>query len=194
MWQPSQAVPNTHKLSPEPSPHTAGGLVVEQATLGSSMVVKGELSGAEPLYIDGRVEGSIRFPNHRVTIGRSARVVAGIEAKEVVIIGMVEGNIECGDRLDIRSDATFTGDVTARRISIGDGALVKGRVEVRHPEHGEQMAAGQALVRPMESKPVGAAEFPAPEKAKAQAAAAPSAAAVRVPGSRVLYEDPTHGK
>ena len=107
---------------------------MDQANIGRSLVIKGEVTGAESLFIDGRVEGSINFPDNRVTIGRNGNVAANITAKEVVIMGKVQGNIECEDRLDIRSEGLLSGDVITHRISVEEGAILKGGVEVRTPE------------------------------------------------------------
>jgi cytoskeletal protein CcmA (bactofilin family) len=104
---------------------------LEQATIGRSLVIKGELSGAEALYIDGRVEGKISLPEHRVTIGRNGTIEANIEAREVVIMGKVHGNIQCTDRVDIRGEGSLTGDVITERISVEDGAIMKGSIQVR---------------------------------------------------------------
>ena len=68
---------------------------MDQANIGRSLVIKGEMTGAESLFIDGRVEGTISFPENRVTIGRNGNVAANITAKEVVIMGKVQGNVEC---------------------------------------------------------------------------------------------------
>jgi cytoskeletal protein CcmA (bactofilin family) len=111
---------------------------MDQATIGRSLVIKGELSGAESLFIDGRVEGSISFPDNRVTIGRNGNVAANISAKEVVIMGKVLGNVSCEDRLDIRSEGVLAGDVITHRISVEEGAILKGGVEVRTPEKKSQ--------------------------------------------------------
>jgi cytoskeletal protein CcmA (bactofilin family) len=105
----------------------------EQATIGKSLVIKGEVSGSESLYIDGRVEGAINLAGHRVTIGRNGQVQANINAKEVVILGKVKGNINASDRTDIRNDGSLTGDVTCQRISIEDGAYFKGGIDIRKP-------------------------------------------------------------
>lgn len=107
---------------------------IEQATIGRSLVIKGEVSGSESIYIDGRVEGSINFGDHRVTIGRHGVVNANVTAREVVIMGKVNGNVECTDRVDIRSEGSLVGDVITQRVSVEDGALVKGAVEVRASE------------------------------------------------------------
>src|SRR5205823_12646296 len=94
---------NTQKSSqpttPSYTPVKTVGSPVEQATIGRSVVIKGEVSGSESLYIDGRIEGTINIADSRVTIGRNGSVAANINAREVVIMGKVAGNIQCTDRL-----------------------------------------------------------------------------------------------
>jgi cytoskeletal protein CcmA (bactofilin family) len=113
---------------------------MDQANIGRTLVIKGEVSGTESLFIDGHVEGTISFPDNRVTVGRNGSVAANISAKEVVIMGKVQGNVECADRLDIRSEGVLSGDVVTHRISVEEGAILKGGVEVRSPEKKEQKA------------------------------------------------------
>jgi len=105
--------------------------VADQATIGKSLVIKGEVTGSESLYIDGRVEGSIGLAGNRVTIGRNGVVAANINAREIVVLGKVKGNLTASDRVDIRSDGSLTGDVVAARISIEDGAYFKGGIDIR---------------------------------------------------------------
>ena len=102
------------------------------------------MSGSESLFIDGRVEGTINFPDNRVTVGRNGVVAANITANEVVIMGKVQGNVECADRLDVRSEGVLAGDVITHRISIEEGAILKGGVEVRNPEKKDQKNQAQA--------------------------------------------------
>jgi cytoskeletal protein CcmA (bactofilin family) len=156
---------------------------MEQATIGRSVVIKGEVSGSEPLYVDGRVEGTIHLPDNRVTIGRNGSVTANIDAKEVVIMGTVKGDILCTDRLDIRGEGSLIGDVVAERISVEDGALLKGSVEVRAKAQTNEKTQAQAQPKPQE--PVKPAEQP---KAAAAAAGA-GTTATRVPGSSVLFRE-----
>jgi len=117
---------------------------MDQANIGRSVVIKGEITGAEALFIDGRIEGTINFPENRVTIGRNGNVAANITAKEVVIMGKVQGNVEAADRLDIRSEGVLSGDVITHRISVEEGAILKGGVEVRNPEKKDQKPQVQA--------------------------------------------------
>jgi len=117
--------PNTHP------PAKTVSTPVEQATIGRSLVIKGEVKGDESIYIDGQIEGTINFTDHRVTIGRNGRVHANIIAREVVIMGSVEGNLQCSDRVDIRAEGRLTGDIITQRISVEDGAVLKGSVQIR---------------------------------------------------------------
>jgi cytoskeletal protein CcmA (bactofilin family) len=112
----------------------------DQATIGKSLVIKGEVTGSESLFIDGKVEGSITLPGNRVTVGRNGNVAANISAREIVILGKVRGNATASDRVDIRSEGSLIGDVSAQRISIEDGAYFKGGIDIRKST-GEKPAA-----------------------------------------------------
>src|SRR5215468_3203928 len=122
---PTASNPNTY------TPVKTSSAPMEQATIGRSLVIKGDISGAESLFVDGRIEGTVNIPEHRVTVGRNGVVTADVNAREVVIMGKVHGNIICSDRLDIRSEGSVTGDVVVQRISVEDGAILKGRVQVQ---------------------------------------------------------------
>jgi len=135
---------------------------VEQATIGRarSLVIKGEISGTESLYIDESRAPLIA--GHRVTIGSNGSAAAHISAREVVIIGEVQGNIECTDRLDIRSQGSLTGDVITPRISVEDGAILKGGVQIRSAEQktdkSQQAKTKQASAEPAKPSPNRAAQ------------------------------------
>ncbi|HKS72584.1 MAG TPA: polymer-forming cytoskeletal protein [Terriglobales bacterium] len=117
---------------PAPAPRAVTSTATaDQATIGKSLVIKGEVTGSESLYIDGRVEGSINLSGNRVTVGRNGVVSANINAREIVVLGKVRGNLTASDRVDIRSDGSLTGDVVAARISIEDGAFFKGGIDIR---------------------------------------------------------------
>ena len=101
------------------------------STIGKSIVIKGEIASSDPLYIYGCVEGSISAPAHRVTVGREGNVKADITAREVVVMGDVCGNLEGSYRVEIRSDGTLTGGLTAHRVCVEEGAVLKGAIDVR---------------------------------------------------------------
>jgi cytoskeletal protein CcmA (bactofilin family) len=134
--RPSMSTPPTPAtMSSEPAvpsrPTASTSTTADQATIGKSLVIKGEVTGSESLYIDGRVEGSISLAGNRVTVGRNGVVAANINAREIVVLGKVRGNLTASDRVDIRSDGSLTGDVVAARISIEDGAYFKGGIDIR---------------------------------------------------------------
>lgn len=165
MWKPASTTPNpntkpvsepekpvmstntTPTLASEPTPVAAPRNAVvnntEQATIGKSLVIKGEVTGSESLYIDGRVEGAINLPGHRVTVGRNGQVQANINAKEVVVLGKVKGNVTASDRVDIRNEGSLGGDVVCQRISIEDGAWFKGSIDIRKPGQKEVNGAAK---------------------------------------------------
>ena len=91
----------------------------------------GEIRGAGPLYIDGKVEGCINLPAGCVTVGQNGWVEADISAREIMVMGKVFGNILASDRVDIRAEGSIIGNVIAVRISIEDGAFLKGGIDVR---------------------------------------------------------------
>ena len=150
--------PTTSPTSEPAAPRPVSTSTADQATIGKSLVIKGEVTGSESLYIDGRVEGSINLAGNRVTVGRNGVVSANINAREIVVLGKVRGNLTASDRVDIRSDGSLTGDVVAARISIEDGAFFKGGIDIRKAG---QKANGE------EAKPTAATTSDTPAVARA---------------------------
>jgi cytoskeletal protein CcmA (bactofilin family) len=141
------ATPGVSPSESAPAPRTSAGssqdqanIGKDQATIGKSLVIKGEVTGSESLYVDGRVEGSINLPGNRMTIGRNGVVAANITAREIVVLGKVRGNLTASDRVDIRGEGSLTGDVVAQRISIEDGAYFKGGIDIRKPGQKDEAA------------------------------------------------------
>jgi cytoskeletal protein CcmA (bactofilin family) len=136
--------------TPRPGAPTGTPAAADQATIGKSLVVKGEVTGSESLYIDGKVEGAINLSGNRVTVGRNGQVAANISAREVVVLGKVRGNINASDRVDIRSEGSLTGDVSAQRISIEDGAFFKGGIDIRKPGGTDKLNNGAGEIKPVQ--------------------------------------------
>src|SRR5579862_7940116 len=109
------------------------------AQIGKSVVIKGELSGSEDLYVDGQVEGSIALKGNSLTVGPNGQVKATVEAKGIVVQGKLEGNVQASDRVELRKTAVVTGDISTQRISIEEGAYLKGKVDIQ----GKDKAAGK---------------------------------------------------
>jgi cytoskeletal protein CcmA (bactofilin family) len=103
----------------------------EFAHIGKSVVIKGELSGSEDLYVDGVVEGTIQLQGNNLVVGPNGNVRAAIHAKGVVVQGKVEGDIRGTERAELRKSAVVVGDIFTQRIAIEDGAYFKGKVDVQ---------------------------------------------------------------
>lgn len=153
MWKTRQvdtlsdsAMPEPTRPSPATYPHEISAhsslLAKQQSVIGAGIVLVGEISGTESLsslFIEGTVDGNINLPGTRVTVGCSGHVNADIVARNIVVIGTVTGNITASDRLEIRAGGCLTGDASAPRISVDDGAFVLGSILVT--SNAEELAA-----------------------------------------------------
>jgi len=163
MWKPTQTGPATTPATPEPprpaapaptfEPARPAAPAGEQASIGKGLFIKGEITGSESLFIDGKVEGSVNLPGNRVTVGRNGQVNASINAREIVVLGTVRGNVNATDRVDIRAGGALTGDVAAARISIEDGAFFKGGIDIKKPDAKAAAPAAAATPAAEASKP-----------------------------------------
>ncbi len=122
------------------------------AALGKAVVIKGSIQGSEDLTIDGNVEGTIEMKGHRLTIGPSASVRAGINAREVIIFGTVHGKIETTDKIEIRKEATLVGDIRTARVVIEDGAYFKGAVDITRGKPEPKAAAAASSNQSADSR------------------------------------------
>ncbi len=131
------------------------------AVLGKSAIVKGQILSREDLTIDGEVEGTIEMQEHRLTIGPNGKVRASVKAREVIVLGTLHGNVETGDRIDIRKEAKLVGDIRTARIVIEDGAYFKGNVDIVRAEVPKSASPAASAPRPQAAQPAAAAASPA---------------------------------
>jgi cytoskeletal protein CcmA (bactofilin family) len=124
------------------APDTTRG---EMTRIGKSVVIKGELSCNEDLYIDGQVEGTIDPKGNRLTIGPNGSVKADVNACAVVVQGKLEGNIYASDRVDLKQSAIVVGHIATQRISIDEGAYLKGSVNIQREAARKEVLGGIAL-------------------------------------------------
>jgi cytoskeletal protein CcmA (bactofilin family) len=131
----------------EPTPVSNGS-----ASVGKAVMVKGQIFSREDLYIDGDVEGNVELAEHRLTVGPNGKVKASVKAREIVVLGNIQGNVEASDKVEIRKDARLVGDIKTARIVIEDGAYFKGGIDIIRAESKPNAAA---------AKPAAAAAQPA---------------------------------
>lgn len=129
---PAQAVkPSVVAFSNPSAPPALGSSPTRSsARLGSSLQIKGHITGTEDLQIDGKVDGPISLRGHSLTVGPAAQLTSEIHAREIVVFGKVVGNVHARDRVDVKTDGSVIGDISTARISIEDGAHFKGRIEI----------------------------------------------------------------
>lgn len=100
------------------------------ARIGKSIVIRGEVKGSEDLVIDGRVEGTVQLAENRLTIGPNANVAADLSARDVLVMGRVQGNLAATGRVELRAGCVVEGDVRAYRLAIEDNAVLRGKVDL----------------------------------------------------------------
>jgi cytoskeletal protein CcmA (bactofilin family) len=118
------ATPSPSPSSPEPKRSS------DRATIGPSIIIKGDLSGGEDLVIEGRVEGKVDLKQHNVTIGRSGRVKADVFGKVITIEGEVDGNVFAQEQAILRQAGAIRGNITAPRVILEDGSRFKGSIDM----------------------------------------------------------------
>ena len=144
---------SSNPVRPYDSPVGSGA-----ATIGKAVMIKGQIFSREDLVIDGEVEGTVDCQDHRLTVGPNGKLLASVKAREIVVLGSINGNVEALDKIDIRKDARLVGDIKTSRIVIEDGAYFKGSIDITKPD-----------ARP-QAKPSAPAPTPTPEKAPPAAA------------------------
>jgi len=117
-------------MSTTHEPETAPASVLEESRLGKSIHIKGQVTGSEPVFVGGGIQGSISVPGARVTIGKDAQIAAEISAAEVIVLGSILGNVTVTDRVHVHTDGSVMGNITAQRLGVDDGAHLKGNVEL----------------------------------------------------------------
>jgi len=119
------------------------------ARIGPNLTIKGSVSGEEDLQIDGKVDGPVTIRG-RLTVGASGQLTSGVTARELSVSGKVSGNVDARDRVEIKRDGSVIGDIQTARISIEDGAIFKGRIEIGRPaaEQAPKSQGTRAVVSP----------------------------------------------
>lgn len=118
------------------------------AVIGKSVQVRGEVDGREDLLVEGRVEGTIALPENRLTIGKESRVQANVTARDVVVLGILVGDIRASGRVELRAGCNVTGDIHAGRLSVEENAVFSGKVELNAGGEKTSISAGAAAAVP----------------------------------------------
>lgn len=113
----------------------------EQAYIGSTVVIKGEVSAEEDLLVQGTVEGAVNIKNNTLKVGREGTVNATIDAKAVHVEGRVDGDMDSSELVMIHETGRMTGNIKANRIVLKDGCRFRGHIEMDMEEKGGKPAS-----------------------------------------------------
>ncbi|HKD78264.1 MAG TPA: polymer-forming cytoskeletal protein [Candidatus Angelobacter sp.] len=148
----TSTTPSTPAQAPVPQKETPKVMEPHRADvghIGKSVSIRGELTGSEDLYLDGEIEGTVDLRDHSLIIGPNGRIKATISARDLIVHGRVEGNVNATGRVELRKSCTLMGDVATGRIVIEDGAFFKGAIDIRERDDNE--------AKPETRKPMAAA-------------------------------------
>ncbi len=116
------------------------------ARIGDTITIRGDVTGAESLVIDCRVEGSVSLENHDLTVGQSGCVSSGISANQVRVEGEVTGDIRGAEKVVVTQTGRVLGNIVAPRVTLEEGAKFKGEIDM-DPEP-DPVAVRQTLRSP----------------------------------------------
>lgn len=136
MWNQNDS--RQSKITPVPSADplapirkASDGTEIRVATVGRSVVVKGDISGSEDLTVDGQVEGRITLPQYSLTVGPNATVRANVSARVVTIFGTVVGDVNAEEKVDVRRGGSVEGHISCTSLAVQEGAVLGGKIETR---------------------------------------------------------------
>lgn len=136
----ASVAPQARVPVPTPPPARAE----EPSTISAGLKIKGEITGTSDLTIDGETQGKVRLTNGRVTVGPSGRVIADIDARDIVVNGTVQGNLKATDSVRLGPSGHVEGSIQTARIGIDDGARLRGNVEMIRPGQAQDSTPAQA--------------------------------------------------
>src|SRR5690349_15033483 len=132
--EPKKETPMSSMPMGKIEPESRGG----SATIGKAVKIVGQIYSKEELFVDGDLEGTLEALEHKLTVGPNGTVHASVKAREVVVLGTIQGNVEAADKIEIRKDAKLVGDIRTARIIIEDGAYFKGSIDIVKNEQPKQ--------------------------------------------------------
>jgi cytoskeletal protein CcmA (bactofilin family) len=149
----------SNRIKPQPQPETPADFSVREskpvvstressAAIGASIRIKGDVTGDENLIIQGQIEGTIRVQGHNVTISKTGKVKANIEANQIIVEGELQGDMLGEEKVIIRETGNVHGNIVAPRVTLEDGALFKGSIEMEPRQKG--LIAPKPAASPMQ--------------------------------------------
>ena len=138
MWKkdsPEPSMPAAKPIQPGPGAQTPiqrnpVGRLKERAIIGSAIAIQGEVSGAQDLLVNGKIEGKVSLSDQSLTVGREGRIKADVFAKLISIEGYVEGTIEGKEKIVLRGTGNVRGSLIAPQVVLEEGCRFKGSIDM----------------------------------------------------------------
>ena len=127
---PALSVSSTEPVQPVLTLQVVESFCPDVTHIGKSILIRGELSGSESVYLNGELEGSVELRDSSLTVGPNGHIRANVEARNIVLHGRVDGNLYGSERVELKKSAVLVGDINTPRIAIEDGAYLKGNVQI----------------------------------------------------------------
>ena len=137
----------TSETKKQKTPMVENTDTVREVMIGTTIKIKGEVTGDEDLLIEGSVEGSINLSEFDLTIGQSGNLTAEVRAKTVKVGGHVTGDIHASQNVIVTKSARMVGNIKAPRVSLEDGADFKGSIDMHAGEKPTVTAAATPISR-----------------------------------------------
>lgn len=117
---PPAATPKPYATGPGP----------DVAMIGRAMTIIGQIQSKQDMYIDGDVQGSLELDGCRLTVGPNGKADAGARAREIIILGSVNGDVDASDKLAVKQGGRLVGNIRTAGVIIEDGAYFKGSIDI----------------------------------------------------------------
>ena len=128
MWKKAEETTNSVTPAPSAAPRKMSNSPI--ATIGPSLMIRGDLTGDEDLVIQGRVEGEVRLAKNSVTVGKNGQVRADIHGHSIHVEGEVRGNLHGQQEVVIHASGRVQGNIIAPRVTLENGSKFKGSIDM----------------------------------------------------------------
>ena len=133
MWENDSPKPSTPARGTLPrvsNQQDAAGRNGGRSVIGSSITIKGELSGTQDVLVEGRIEGELSLTGCNITVGKEGRIKADLLAKVIHVDGLVEGLLRGKERILLSKTGRVRGKLIAPRVVLEEGCSFMGTVDM----------------------------------------------------------------
>lgn len=105
--------------------------------------IKGEVTGATEIHIEGELEGDVKV-EALVVVGAGGSVRGPISGRVVRVAGQVAGDVTGAERVEVSAAGSVEGDIAAPRVVIAEGAFFKGKIDMQSDNQREPRRPAKA--------------------------------------------------